>query len=86
MLLLMLFTILWWNFLPGFVFLLFDTIALVFLVLLFLTLLLLVTFSCQGTKLGRQLELPLEFVDGAIMATILLSSRDLAPQVPLFRR
>ena len=63
-LLLMLFLNFRRKFLPGFVLVLFDTIALVFLVLVFLTLLLLVTFSRQGTELGRQLELPLEFVDG----------------------
>ncbi len=55
MLLFMLFPILWRNFLPGFVLFLLDMIALVLFVLVFLTLLLLVSFFCLGGKLGRQL-------------------------------
>ncbi len=64
MLLFVLFPILWRNFLPGFVFLLLDSIAFILFVLVFLTLLLFVSFVCLGGQLGRQLELSFELVDG----------------------
>jgi hypothetical protein len=55
MLLLLLLSFLWRNFLPSFDLFLFDTIAFVLFVFVFLTLLLLVSLFCHSGKLGRQL-------------------------------
>jgi hypothetical protein len=62
----MLFTVLWQLILPSLILLLFTMVRRIFLVFLLLVLVvtLFISFICHGTKLGVQLEMALNCVEG----------------------
>jgi hypothetical protein len=62
---LVLFTVLWWLFLPGFILLLFPLVVSILLVLLLVPLVaLFLSFICNSVEFGVQLELAFEHVKG----------------------
>ena len=65
-LLLLIFTVLWWLFLPCLILLLFTLVGSVLLILLLLAFVvaLLIPFVCNGAELGFQLKLALERIEG----------------------
>ncbi len=77
-------TVLWWLFLPGFIRLLFPSVVSILLVLLLVLLVALFSPSFEiALSLGSNLSWPLSALRAQVIATIFLSSGDLAPQSPL---